>query len=66
MVLLSFLSGLQIDAFNIDAKSAAFGWRLKLSDSIPSSPAEQAKSPAELGLTNFAIHISYKMIVPQS
>ena len=50
----------------IDAKSPAFGWRLKLSDSIPSSPAEQAKSPAELGITNFVKHISYKMIVPQS
>ena len=44
----------------IDAKSPAFGWRLQLSDS--SSPAEQAKSPAELGLTNFVIHISCKLL----
>ena len=50
----------------IDVKSPAFGWRFQLSHSISSSPAEQAKSPAELGLTNFVIHISYKMIVPQS
>ena len=39
---------------------------LQLSDSISSSPAEQGKAPAELGLTNFVIHIWYKMIVPQS
>ena len=45
-----------------DAKSPAFGWRLQLSDSISSSPAEQAKSPAELGLTNFVIHISCKLL----
>ena len=49
----------------IDAKSPAFGWRLQLSDSISSSPAEQAKSPAELGITNFVMHISYKIIVPK-
>ena len=52
--------------YDIDAKSPAFGWRLQLSDSISSSPAEQAKSPAELGLTNFVIHISYNIIVPQT
>ena len=47
---------------SIDAKSPAFGWRLQLSDSISSSPAEQAKSPAELGLTNFVIHMSCKLL----
>ena len=31
--------------------------RLQLSDSFSSSPAEQAKSPAELELTNSVIHI---------
>ena len=46
----------------IDAKSPAFGWRLQLSDSISSSPAEQAKSPAELRLTNFVIHISCELL----
>ena len=35
---------------------------LQLSDSISSSPAEQAKFPAELGLTNFVIHISCKLL----
>ena len=47
---------------NIDAKSPAESRRLQLSDSISSSPAEQAKSPAELGLTNFVIHISRKLL----
>ena len=34
----------------IDAQSPAFGLRLQLSDPISSFPAEQTKSPAELGL----------------
>ena len=51
-----------IELMGIDAKSPAFDWRLQLSESISSSPAEQAKSPAELGLTNFVIHISCKLL----
>ena len=35
---------------------------LQLSAGDSSSPAEQAKSPAELGLTNFVIHISCKLL----
>ena len=46
----------------IDSKSPAFGWSLQLSDSISSSPAEQAKSPAKLGLTNFVKHVSHKLL----
>ena len=46
----------------IDSKSPAFDWRLQLSDSISSSPAEQAKSPAKLGLTNFVKHVSDKLL----
>ena len=46
----------------IDSKSPAFGWRLQLSESISSSPAEQAKSPAKLGLTNFVKHVSHKLL----
>ena len=46
----------------IDSKSPAFGWRLQLSDSVSGSPAEQAKSPAKLGLTNFVKHVSHKLL----
>ena len=46
----------------IDSKSPAFGWRLQLSNSISSSPVEQAKSPAKLGLTNFVKHVSHKLL----
>ena len=51
-----------VHASCIDSKSPAFGWRLQLSDSIFSSPAEQAKSPAKLGLTNFVKHVSRKLL----
>ena len=40
---------------NIVAKSPAFGWKFY---SIFSFPAEQAKSPAELGLNFFSIYIT--------
>ena len=62
---LQVIANCSLSSFNISNPAMSHNvlpHRCKVSSFQTQSPAKQAKSPAELGLTNFVIHISCKLL----